>query len=612
MGTVVAGGPPASPLLTVLAETVAAARAAQRGDLVGRLEALADRVRDPRRRIVVAGLGNQGKSRFVNALLNLEVCPVGDDATTTVPTLLAHGPQPVAELVLAGPGGAVEGRRITVPLTEIHGSIHRERASRLEIRMPNPLLADGIVLIDTPPVGGHGTAGAAAVLGLVPTADAVLVLSDASAELTEPEVEFLRQVRELCPAVALLLSKIDLYPHWRQVLQADREHLCRHRLELPIIPVSSVLRTHALRWQDEQLGRESGFGVLYDFLRGQVVARDQAATRRAVAADIASAAEHLALALGSELVALRDPERGATAIRELRLAKARAEDLHRRTAAWQQTLGDGITDLVADIDHDLRDRLRTIGRTAEDWIDANDPGRLWEQMREWLTTTTDTALGDNLLCTHQRAVGLAERIAEHFLEFGGVDLPAVLDVLNPNESRIDAVTLAELEPDLGPGHKLLVGMRGSYGGMVMVGLVSTVAGLALVNPVSVGAGMLLGGKAFRDDKRERLVRRRAEAKTAVRRFLDDVAFEAGKQSRDRLHRIHRVLRDHFTGIADRSLRSINDSLQAAQDAAGIESARRAERAGELERQLRIVAELRRHAAAMAPPGVEPTGDSRTD
>ncbi|MBF6062754.1 dynamin family protein [Nocardia terpenica] len=611
MGTVVAGGPPASPLLTVLAETVAVARAAQRGDLVGRLEALADRVRDPRRRIVVAGLGNQGKSRFVNALLNLEVCPVGDDATTTVPTLLAHGPQPVAELVLAGPGGAAEGRRITVPLADIHGSIHRERASRLEIRVPNPLLADGIVLIDTPAVGGHGTAGATAVLGLVPTADAVLVLSDASAELTETEVEFLRQVRELCPAVALLLSKIDLYPHWRQVLQADREHLCRHRLELPIIPVSSVLRTHALRWQDEQLGRESGFGVLYDFLRGQVVARDQAATRRAVAADIASAAEHLALALGSELVALRDPGRGAAAIRELRLAKTQAEDLHRRTAAWQQTLGDGITDLVADIDHDLRDRLRTIGRTAEDWIDANDPGRLWEQMREWLTTTADSALGDNLLCTHHRAVGLAERIAEHFLEFGGVDLPSVRDVLNPTDSRIDAVTLAELEPDLGPGHKLLVGMRGSYGGMVMVGLVSTVAGLALVNPVSVGAGMLLGGKAFRDDKRERLVRRRAEAKTAVRRFLDDVAFEAGKQSRDRLHRIHRVLRDHFTGIADRSLRSINDSLQAAQDAAGIESARRAERAGELERQLQIVAELRRHAAAMTPPGVEPTGDSRT-
>ncbi|MGY2063079.1 Isoniazid-inducible protein iniA, partial [Nocardia gipuzkoensis] len=167
-------------------------------------------------------------------------------------------------------------------------------------------------------------------------------------------------------------------------------------------------------------------------------------------------------------------------------------------------------------------------------------------------------------------------------------------------SRVESVTLVDLEPDLGLGHKLLVGMRGSYGGMVMVGLASTVAGLALINPVSLGAGVLLGGKAFRDDKRERLARRRAEAKTAIRRYLDDVSFEAGKESRDRLHRVHRVLRDHFTGIADRSLRSINDSLQAAQDAAGVETARRNERCVELERQLRIVAELRRQAGVMLP------------
>jgi hypothetical protein len=612
----VAGGPasntpasntPAVPVLTALTETIAVARAAARTDLVDRLGQLADRVRDPRRRIVVAGLGNQGKSQFVNALLNLDVSPVGDDATTAVPVLLAHGPQPRAELVLAGPGGA-PGERIPLQLHEIRTvSAHSPHGPvlRLEIQAPNPLLADGIVLVDTPALGGYGNSGAAGVLGLASTADAVLVLSDASTELTEPEVDFLRQLRELCPVVGLLLSKIDLYPHWRQVCQADQGHLQRNGLEVPIIPISSLLRAHAMRLQDGQLGRESGFGALYDFLREQVVARDQAATRRAVALDISSAAEHLALALGSELVALRDPERGAAAVRELRAAKTQAEDLHRRTSAWQQTLGDGITDLAADIDHDLRDRLRAIGRIAEEWIDGNDPARLWDQMAEWLTTTVDTAIGDNLLWTHHRAIHLAERVAGHFIEFGSVDLPNVRQGLNPGAPRAESPTLADLEPDLGLGHKLLVGMRGSYGGMVMVGLVSGVAGLAMINPISLGAGVLLGGKAFRDDKKERAARRRNEAKMAVRRFLDDVGFEAGKESRDRLHRVHRVLRDHFTGIADRSLRSINDSLQAAQDAAGVETARRNERGAELERQLRIVAELRQYAGAMLPPGTAP-------
>ncbi|MGA4787052.1 dynamin family protein [Nocardia sp. AB354] len=596
---------PASPLSRILAETITAARTADRDDLVGRLEVLADRIRDPRRRIVVVGLGNQGKSQFVNALLNLDISPVGDDATTGVPIVLSHGAQARAETVVTTPSGDErDNRRIPLPLGDIHTVTPQSphgRVARVEIELPNPLLADGIVVIDTPPVGGHATATAAAVLALAPAADAVLLLSDASTELTEPEVDFLRQVRELCPAVALILSKIDLYPHWRQVLQADQAHLERNRLALPIIPVSALLRSHAMRLQDQQLGRESGFGVLFDFLREQVVARDKAAAQRAVALDISSAAEHLALALSSELVPLRDPERGAAAIRELRTAKAQAEELHRRTAAWQQTLGDGVTDLAGDIDHDLRDRLRAIGRTAEEWIDENDPGRLWDQLEQWLMQTTDTAIGDNLLWTHHRAIHLAERVAEHFLEFGAVDLPAVRSGSELEESRVAAVTLADLEPDLGIGHKLLVGMRGSYGGMVMIGLASTVAGLALINPVSLGAGVLLGGKAFRDDKRERLARKRSEAKMAVRRYLDDVSFEAGKESRDRLHRIHRILRDHFTGIADRSLRSINDSLQAAQDAAGVANAQRTQRGAELERQLRVVAELRRHADAMLPP-----------
>ncbi|MFI9506849.1 dynamin family protein [Nocardia sp. NPDC052566] len=606
MGTPVpAAQPPAVSLLSVLGETIAAARAAGRTDLVARLEAAADRVRDPRRRIVIAGQLGQGKSRFVNALLNIEICPVGDDATTTVTTLLAHGPQPRAELILGGASG-VDETRVAVPIEEIGAITARtplaegRRVLRLEVQLPNPLLADGIVLIDTPGVGGHGTSSAAHVLGLVAAADAVLVLSDASTELTEPELAFLRQVHELCPSVALLLAKTDLYPHWRQVHEADLGHLNRAGLDIATIPVSALLRAHALRLQDQQLGLESGFGVLYQFLRDQVVARDQAATRRAVALDIQSAAEHLALALGSELVALRDPAQGAAAVRELQSAKAVAEQLHRRTAAWQQTLSDGITDLAGDVDHDLRERLRGIARTGEEWIDEHDPGKHWERIAEWLSGTVDTALGDNLLCAHTRAVQLAERVAEHFTEVGTVDLPDVGAGLHAEDSRAGTGTLADLEPDIGFASKVLVGMRGSYGGVLMVGLATTFAGLAMLNPISLGAGVLVGGKAFRDDKQARLQRRRNEAKQALRRFLDDVTFQAGKETKDRLHRIHRALRDHYAGVAERSLRSIDDSLRAAQEAATMETARRTERSALLERQLHVVAELRRYSDAMNP------------
>ncbi|WP_408639293.1 dynamin family protein [Nocardia yamanashiensis] len=596
------------PLLGLLEEAVGVARGAGRGDLVGRLEGLAGRVRDPRRRIVVAGLGNQGKSQFVNALINADVCAVGDDVTTTVVTQLAYGAEAGARLVVEGEGGAP----VEVPVAfeaigamgSWAGAARGRRVLRLAVEVPNRLLGDGVVVVDTPGWGGYGKGGAAGVLGSVPGADAVLVLSDASTELTAPEVDFLRQVRELCPAVAVVSTKVDLYPYWRQVFEANREHLARAGIDAPMLPVSAVLRAHAMRLQDEQLGRESGFGAVFGFLREQVVGPERSALTRAVAVDIGSAAEHLALTLGSELVALRDPERGAAAIRELRAAKASAERLQRSTSAWQQTLGDGVTDLAGDVDHDLRNRLRNIAKEAEEWIDEHDPGRHWDSMDEWLTATVGTAVGDNLLWTRTRAVRLAERVGGHFSELD-LELPDVRAGLDSGASRTGSCTLADLEPDLGFGHKVLVGVRGSYGGVVMAGLVGTMAGMALINPLSLGAGVLLGGKAFRDDKQARLLKRRADAKTAVRRYLDDVAFHTGKETKDRLHRIHRLLRDHFTAIADRTLRSLDESLRAAQEAANLESARRAERAAELERRLHAVAELRRHADALLPPAARP-------
>lgn len=135
-----------------------------------------------------------------------------------------------------------------------------------------------------------------------------------------------------------LISKTDLYPHWRQILDADRGHLQRAGLDLPLIPISSVLRSHALRLGgDKELEAESGFLDLYQFLRDNVVARAESNTRRAVAMDVRSAAAHLTLEMGSELAALKDPSTAQAAVAGLQRARAAAEELHKKTSLWQQS-----------------------------------------------------------------------------------------------------------------------------------------------------------------------------------------------------------------------------------------------------------------------------------
>lgn len=599
----------------LLDETSEFARFADRDDLVERLRLAKNRVLDPRLRVVVVGPLKQGKSQFVNSLLNLTVCSVGDDETTAIPTVVQHSDRSFAELVLAEPGA--DPVRMDLPLAELPSvtpqtpRAHGREVLRIEVNVPSPLLADGLVFVDTPGVGGHGNPHAASTLGLLPAADAVLMVSDASQEFTEPVVNFLRQVLELCPSVACLVTKTDLYPHWRDIVEADRRHLQRADLDVPLIPISSLLRSHALRLQDESLNAESGFDRLYAFLRDQVIARDESAARRTVALDVGSVTEHLTLGLASELAALRDPDKSGSAVVELQRAKTAAEELHKKTALWQQTLSDGITDLVADVDHDLRDRLRRVTREAEQTVDEGDPGQQWSQIGGWLEERIAASVGDNFVWAHRRAQRLAEAVAGHFADGGSVELPH-LAVADLDDALETVAALSDLESGrYGLTQKVLVGMRGSYGGVLMFGLITTLMGMAMVNPISVGAGLLLGGKAYREDKESRILKRRNDAKIAIRKYTEDVGFQVGKESKDRLRLLQRQLRDHFTLIAEQTLRSLSDSLRVAQDAANVESSARQQRMAEVERQLRAVAQLKARAGQLAtdtpiPQVAEPT------
>jgi hypothetical protein len=147
----------------------------------------------------------------------------------------------------------------------------------------------------------------------------------------------------------------------------------------------------------------------------------------------------------------------------------------------------------------------------------------------------------------------------------------------------------------GVGQKVITGMRGGYGGTIMIGMLSTVAGLTLLNPVSVAAGVLLGRKTVKDERKRMLQRRRSEAKAAARRFVDDLIFQVGKESRDLLRELQRTLRDHFTAYAQELSRSVQDALTAAQQAVKADSGSREGRIKD------VTAELARveHLASLA-------------
>ncbi|MBI3214681.1 MAG: dynamin-like GTPase family protein [Mycobacterium sp.] len=580
----------------------------ERGDLKARLDVARERITDPQIRVVIAGQLKQGKSQLLNALLNMPVARVGDDETTATVTVVSHGEPASARLVVAAAPGQVPAQPevIEIPIDDIRHDLRNapqargREVLRIEVSAPSPLLAGGLAFIDTPGVGGHGQPHLSATLGLLPDADAMLMVSDTSQEFTEPEMRFLRQANEICPVGAVIATKTDLYPYWRQIVDTNTAHLQRAGLTLPMIPASSLLRSHAVANGDKELNEESNFPAIVKFLSEKVLSRENDRVRDQVIDEISAAAEHLTLAVRSELSAINDPDDVRRLTEDLQRRKEEAAEALQHTALWQQVLNDGIADLTADVDHDLRARFRAITAHTEAVIDDCDPTQHWAEIGAEVENAVATAVGDNFVWAYQRAEALAAEVARTFVEAGldAIQMPEVsAREMGAGFSGLKSLARLESKP-IGAGHKAITSMRGSYGGVLMFGMLTSVAGLGMFNPLSLGAGLLLGRKAYREDMENRMLRVRNEAKTNVRRFVEDVSFVVGKESRDRLKIIQRQLRDHYREIANQTTRSLNESLQAAVAAARMEETERNTRVAELERQLNILTQVADNVAKL--------------
>ena len=591
-----------------------------RSDLNARLKQARARLLDDQIRVLVVGEFKQGKSLLINGLVTASVCPVYDDVATSVPTVVRYADSPTVTLVreLEADGDSSEPRteRIQVPVEELADHVseagnpgNRERLSFAEVGVPRRILANGLEVVDTPGVGGLHSVHGAATMAALPSADAVLLVSDASQEYTEPELEFLRQAQKVCPNVACVLTKTDLYPEWRRIAELDQQHLATAGIEAELFTVSSTLRLHAARDDDKELNTESGFPALVKYLRQQVVGQADLLARRSTVHDVLAVTDQLMVSVRAEQSAQQSPETVQELIGQLTEAEKGAAALKERSARWQVTLNDGVADVNADIDYDLRDRMREIVRLAEEEIDnGGDPTKTWKQFTGWAEQEVATASSATFIWATQKTRWLAQKVADHFSEDAEQIAPALPSEASDALSAVRDMALREGEP-WGIGQKALTALRGGYVGVLMFGLLGTMVGLSLLNPVSIGAGLLLGGKALTDERRRIITRRQSEAKMTVRRYIDDVIFQVGKDSRDILRRAQREIRDHFTTLAEEMQRSIGESLQGAQKAVKTSKSGRQERLGEIDSELERLKKLQQRVRTLLPQPQQAEGTS---
>ncbi|GLZ36413.1 dynamin family protein [Actinokineospora sp. NBRC 105648] len=582
----------APPWLEILDDTIRACATLRRGDLVDRLLDRRALLLEPGRRLVVTGYPGQGKSQLVNALIGTDVCAVGDDLTTVVPTVLRHADRPTAALIT---GDTTEAPAVESVATHANKlALVRGDVVRAEVGLPRSLLGAGLVLVDSPGFGAPGCPRTARAMAALAEADAVLLVTDATSELSSLELELLTQVGKLCPTVLVALTKIDLVPGWRRVAEADRHRLAQAGVAAPLVPVSSTLRAAAVRAEDRALNQESGFVELIGCLRRDVLTDPVLVAAKAAAATSGLAVDQLIAPLREEFDA--GPRAADTrAVAEWHAAGRRVERLQRESARWQTTLSDEVADLMADLDHDLRERTRRILREVDDYFEAADPAKVWPEFSDWMHDNLTAVAETNSQWLLDRFEWIAGRVARQVVP-DARQLPA--EVLRGLATEhVVGLRKPAIEP-FSPVQKAFVGLRGSYSGLLMSGLATTLAGLPLINPISLGAGAAFGARSVFEERGARLKRRQAMAKTTAQRHVDDFFLSYGKESKDATRLIHRALRDRFAEVAQELRDAAAESARLIKRDLDAEAARRTTRAAEVRRELERLLALRARIEAV--------------
>ncbi|WP_456787264.1 dynamin family protein [Cellulomonas sp. P5_C5] len=585
----------------VLAAIAQAAQRHDRADLRERVELAQVRLADPACRVVVCGEFKKGKSSLVNALLGARVCATDADVATAVPTYVRYGERLEAHVLEEESPGSARGSAVPAAELDTVATGHGGPAARaLEIRLPRELLAGGLVLVDTPGIsGGLASSHAGVALRALAVADVLVFVTDAGAELGAAEIEFLAQASALCPVVIGAVTRIDLYPQWRRILDVDTEHLRAAGLDVDLLPLSAPLRHHGLRERDRDLLLESGYP--------QLTARLVAEHARVSGSGGASAAAVGASVVGqlvAEVTAQRRALDADAASQEQRQAWTRAReqaaDLRSASSRWQQVLFDRMADVGAEVELDLTVRIRALRREASERIAQMAPARLAADLGPWLQQRTTELMLDHQNVVRAQADQVADAVAD---QFGSAarDLRRGLDLGTEEAGPVREVAFASAGSqsvsrlDMG-----LVALRGGSAGAMITHAAGLVLGLAfpVVLPAALVLSTVLAGKSWQSAQKAQLRALRADTDRAVAAYLEEIDIAARKDTRDAVRRLQRRLRETFSARAAELFTTANRSVESLSTAlTGGDEARTVRRA-ELDRELEVLRGLQREVGAL--------------
>jgi hypothetical protein len=396
--------------------------------------------------------------------------------------------------------------------------------------------------------------------------------------LSAPELAFLGAARAAGPPILVAVTKIDIHPAWRRIVDIDEGHLRSAGLDEVPFPLSSVLRLAGHDLADPELEADSGVPRFGDALVEDAVGRARLTAAASAIAAVGPLLDQLREPPATELAALDRPEAVEALSADLAATRARLATLAEADASWSVRLEDEFAALRTRTEFAFQARLRQLLRGVQDEVERIDPARSWPEVGQRVQQDTAAAVQSAFVAATEGAAAIERDIATLLAdESVGLDregTAGAFDVaaLWQGGPGFEGRTRSNLVASLG-----LVG--GATVGVEMLGMLGTLLGAAVVGPAVLGVAAVFGGKQVLDERRRLLAERRQQARSFLTSFMEEVRFEADGRLASLLDEIQRQMRARFADRIRELRRTLADSAAALERATEqAESERRARRA----------------------------------
>jgi hypothetical protein len=255
--------------------------------------------------------------------------------------------------------------------TENGNPRNEKRVDFIGVEEPNPMLSEGIVIVDTPGVGGLFKAHRDVSWRYAPNADAIFfVLDSVESLMSSDEVNFLKELRErLKKQVFFVQTKIDAVDE-KQVTtwQSRNRDILQKNVGIPennikYFPISSKLKNNADELQNKDIFRDSGFLTLLDFIHRGLKAKKDEMLARQFASSIAIFANEIYADLKSKQTLLTTQSKTEIAKTKEELDKARTNLNQWERESFQQEMNR--------FRNEFEDIKRKYRRIVQDEFDPN-------------------------------------------------------------------------------------------------------------------------------------------------------------------------------------------------------------------------------------------------